>query len=295
MRVTLDILKQSRNRMAQALVLLIVANACLLPTIVESGEPESCSVASSASCCGADNLAGLFDQVPGWTTGLLECSDNETTLGRRLWVGPRWEHREGNDGVFPVEGSLDGVSFGWRTRNTDSLFLSIEGVVMDGGFDPTVGGRTDYEEWQVEALVGYTFTDECRSMFLTPYVGYRYREAENSLGAPLGLEVDQEVRSAPFGVRGDILLTDNFAVGVDARLQWKFDDDQSVTGAFSIKDSSTDTLTYRIDVPVTIRVCNHAEIVLRPYYEWDRFDSDSTARETRIDEYGGQVSFVLRY
>ncbi len=80
-------------------------------------------------------------------------SDDQTTLGRRLWAAPRWERRTGNDGVFPIDGDLDGVSFGWRSRNADSLFLSVEGVIMGGGFDPTVGGKTDYEEWQIEGLL----------------------------------------------------------------------------------------------------------------------------------------------
>ncbi len=249
-----------------------------------------------AGCCGEDSLENIFHSNSFWASALMGCSDEETTMGNRLWVGPRWERRSGNDAAFPVEGSINGVSVGWRSRNADAVFLSVEGVFNDGEFKPTTGGRTDYEEWQIEALVGYTFTNECRSLFVTPYTGIRYREAENVLGAPLNLNVDQDVWTAPFGVRTDFLLTDTIAIGLDARLQWKIEDEQLVTAAaFTIPDEAEHDLTYRLDAPVTFRVCSRGEIEVRPYYEWDRFDSDAGNRKTRIDEYGGQVSFILRY
>ena len=249
-----------------------------------------------AGCCGEDSLENIFHSNSFWASALMGCSDEETTMGNRLWVGPRWERRSGNDAAFPVEGSINGVSVGWRSRNADAVFLSVEGVFNDGEFKPTTGGRTDYEEWQIEALVGYTFSNECRSLFVTPYTGIRYREAENVLGAPLNLNVDQDVWTAPFGVRTDFLLTDTIAIGLDARLQWKIEDEQLVTAAaFTIPDEAEHDLTYRLDAPVTFRVCSRGEIEVRPYYEWDRFDSDAGNRKTRIDEYGGQVSFILRY
>ena len=241
------------------------------------------------------DTSGEFRLLPESNKLFADESDDRTTLGRRLWAAPRWERRTGNDGVFPIDGDLNGVSFGWRSRNVDSLFLSVEGVIMDGGFDPTAGGKTDYQEWQIEGLLGYTFGSENEDTFLTPYLGFRYREAENELGPPLNLDVLQEAWSLPLGIRADHLLSDDIAIGIDARMQWKIDDDQVVTGAASIVYSSSNQLTYRIAAPFTIRLSENSEIELRPHYEWDRFDSDSGTRETRIEERGGQVTFILRY
>ncbi|MBO10176.1 MAG: hypothetical protein CMJ68_05385 [Planctomycetaceae bacterium] len=222
--------------------------------------------------------------------------NDATTLGRRFWAAPRWERRTGNDGAFPLDGDLNGVSIGWRTRNAEALFLSFEGVIMGGGFDLTTGNKSDYDEWQIEGLLGYTYVNEDENLFLTPYLGFRYREAENFLPAPSNLDVIQEAWSLPLGVRADLLLTEDIAIGIDARMQIKTSDEQDVQGpGFSVLDSASTQLTYRIAAPFTIRLTNNTELELRPHYEWDRFDSGSGSRETRIDEYGGQVTFILRY
>jgi hypothetical protein len=252
--------------------------------------------ACGAGCCNDGLESSLWKHDSCWFAGLCSNSDPQVTLGNRLWIGPRFEHRRGNDGAFPVDGDLNGVAIGWRTRNIDATFLSIEAVIHDGAFDPSVGDSSDYEEWQLETLVGHTWSNECRTLFVTPYTGLRYRRATNVLGAPLNLNVEQDVWTAPFGLRTDLLITDKIAVGLDARLQWKFYDDQLVSGVgVAIRDKSDEMLTSRIDAPLTVQVIPNGELELRPYYEWDRFDSDRSSRRTRLDEYGGQISFLYRF
>ncbi len=285
---------------------LVVAGLCAAITLSSGNTakvnaddavaPGAGDTATLVSTNESTNTSGDFRLVSESHELFADDSDDQTTLGRRLWAAPRWERRTGNDGIFPIDGDLNGVSFGWRSRNADSLFLSVEGVIMGGGFDPTAGGKTDYEEWQIEGLLGYTLVNENEDTFLTPYLGFRYREAENALGAPLNLDVIQKAWNLPLGIRADHLLSDSIAIGIDARIQWKTDDDQTVSGVgFTILDSSSDQLTYRIAAPFTVRLSENSEIELRPHYEWDRFDSDTGTRETRIDEYGGQVTFILRY
>ena len=229
-----------------------------------------------------------------WLAG-LEKSDEFATMGNRFWVAPVWERRTGRDGTFPVDGDLNGVGVGWRTRNLTTTFLSVEAVFLNGGFDLTTGSKSVYEEWQLEAIFGYTWTNDEQKLFVTPYAGIRYRNAHNSLGAPLGLEVDQDVWTAPLGVRADRIVNENMVIGFDARIQWKFHDDQLVTGGFSVAEKTKDELTYRLAVPVTFQLTERVEVELRPYYEWDRFSSQSSTRTTKIGEYGGQITFLLRY
>ncbi len=240
-------------------------------------------------------IRSLFpDKGTSWLAGLEE-SDEFMTMGNRIWAAPAWERRTGRDGIFPVDGDLDGVAVGWRTRNIATPFLSVEAVFLNGGFEPTSGGRTVYEEWQFETLFGYTWTNDEQKMFVTPYTGIRYRNAHNSLGAPLNLAVDQDVWTVPLGVRVDWLRKERMTVGIDARMQWKFHDEQVVSGAFSVEEKTKDELTYRLAVPVTFKFGERTEVELRPYYEWDRFSSDSSTRTTKIGEYGGQITFLLRY
>ena len=282
--------------------MLLAAAIAMAPAAV-SGDDAACG----GDGCGYDgcgDAAGLFAHhgSGGWLASMLGDSNCETTLGYRVWVGPRWEERSGYDngtlGNFPIDGDVSGVNFGWRSRNVDHLFMSIEGAVVDGAFNTTTGGRTDYDENQIEALFGYTFADDCRTVFVTPYTGFRYRNAENSVVAfSTQLDVDQEVWTAPFGIRADALLSDRLAVGVDARMQWKIDDTQSVraNGVPFTTESSTNQITWRIDAPVTLRLSQRLELEMRPYYEWDRFNSNSVARSTGIDEYGGALNFIVRY
>lgn len=289
----------------------VVCPGTLLSSVAADDAAHDC-VAELDGCgydgCGYDgcgDAGGLFAHSGGggWLSSMIGESDSETTLGSRVWIGPRWEERSGSDqdgplGSFPIDGDVSGVSFGWRARNVDALFMSLEGVVVDGDFRTTIGQVTNYDESQFEALFGYTIADDCRTVFITPYTGMRYRNTENSvLSGSLLLDVEQEVWTAPFGIKADALLTDDFAAGIDARMQWKIDDEQVLQtgGQTVLSESGTNDISWRIDVPFTFRVCCSGEIELRPYYEWDRFNSNTSVRSRAIDEYGGQISFIWRY
>lgn len=282
---------------------------CFMQTSSEAADGLLCT--SPAGCGESCGEGCLNTSGTSWMSNLLShscCADQKVTLGRRIWVGGRWDHRDGSDATdsvsTPLDGDLDGMAFGWRTRNVDELFVSVEGVIMDGEFNLTNGNQTDYDEWQIETLFGYTMANDCHDIFITPYTGFRYRNAENTvpLGVPGGtpgptLFVEQNVWNAPFGIRGDMLVTDNLALGVDARMMWKIQDEQNIVppSPFTTTDDSEDLVTWRLDFPITYRVCCHAEIEFRPYYEWDKFRSDSVNRRTDIDEYGAQVSVIYRY
>lgn len=289
-------MKMIRSEVALA-GLTIVSLLCSFTRASAFDDSPAEAASCGAGCTGGCSLeSSLWKSNPCWFAELCSSSDPQTTMGNRMWVGPRFEHRTGNDGAFPVDGDLNGLAIGWRTRNVDSTFLSIEAVIHDGSFELTTGGSTDYEEWQLETLVGHTWSNECGNLFVTPYTGLRYRRATNVLGAPLNLNVEQDVWTAPLGLRSDFLLTDDIAIGLDARMQWKFYDDQLVSStAFSSRDKSDEMLTARIDAPLTVRISSNSELELRTYYEWDRFDSDRSSRRTRLDEYGGQISFLYRY
>ena len=225
--------------------------------------------------------------------------ENRLTLGDRFWVGPRWEERTGNDGSFPLQGEIDGIVIGARTRNVDALFISMEAIWLNGAFELTSGDLTDYNEFQLETLVGKTWEHETCNVFITPYTGLRYRDADNILrSASFNADVTQHRWDAPFGIRSDYLFSDNIAVGLDSRIQWKFQDKQVV----DIVDSSTDIiqdtksrLTYRIQIPITFRLGARGELALRPYYEWDRFDATDGSRSTSIREDGLDLTYLITF
>ena len=225
--------------------------------------------------------------------------ENRLTLGDRFWIGPRWEGRTGNDGTFPVKGEIDGLVLGARSRNVDATFISMEAIWLNGAFELTSGDLTDYNEFQLETLVGKTWEHKT-NLFVTPYTGLRYRNADNLLrSANFNADVTQNRWDAPFGIRSDYLFSDNIAVGVDSRLQWKFQDKQvvSFTGT-TLPDLPQDTknrLTYRIEVPITFRLGSHSELALRPYYEWDRFDATDESRSTRIREDGIDLTYLITF
>ena len=226
-------------------------------------------------------------------------------MGDRIWVGYRTEDRFGTDtgpfGSFPIDGTLDGVVLGAQSRNVGEIFKSVELAFMDGAFNLTDGRRSDYEEFQGELLLGFTRSSCFEDLYTTPYAGLRYRKSSNDIRGNqfvADATVDQYVWQLPLGMRSDLMLTTKLAVGLDARMQYKMFDEQIVdstalTGAFV--QETKDCLTYRLEVPISWRALPNGEVTIKPFYEWDRFDSRDGTRSTRIDERGINFLFSLLF
>lgn len=231
------------------------------------------------------------------------CTSLLPTMGQRIWATYRTEDRSGTDsgpfGSFPIDGELDGIVLGLRSRNVGDVFRSFEFNFMEGSFTTTDGLKTNYDEFQVEGLVGGTRSLFCDNVMLTPYTGLRYRSASNDIRGNLTVQdayVEQYVWSVPVGVRSDLMLTDCLSVGLDGRLQWKFFEEQIVQSTAFPDDfiqEGKDRLTYRLDLPVSWRPCANGEFTFKPFYEWDRFDSTDSTRGTRIDEQGVDFSLAI--
>lgn len=206
-------------------------------------------------------------------------SCNKKAKGVRLLIGPEtyyaYRHR---DGGTKQHGWLVGGRFICDYFRRNKFYWAAEGALGRGTIKGKSGSgnelRSTLYDRSIEARVGYTFRcKKAYKLYLTPFIGAGYFIEENNFKNPtfLHLHFKTSYRYLTTGFLSRISICKQFSVGCNVKIRHLIDPECKISkdpefDTISLKIDS-DTLQYRIELPVMYHHKKYCSIVATPFYE----------------------------
>lgn len=209
-------------------------------------------------------------------------ADDHNSDGPTIIVGAGKSSVYGGDSGFDIDGDLDEFHIELESNFTDMLYYNLEYTMSSGTFEQTTGTYSSFDRELITGKIGVNIESMC-DWTISPYVGLSYLEADNKF--PLGganVRSGQDTLYVPFGVKA-LRHGNDYTAGLEVTGLYKFDDDQHVI-PLGVNQSSKDTLTVQIEVPVRLHLTDTSFAEFKYVHRRDEFRQSGGARSADVNE-----------
>lgn len=250
-----------------------------------------------------------------WVLSILCFFDFQNLLGsccsevcaHQIYIGPEVEYaRRTREGGSRQDGILYGARAGYDFIRASKFYFGLEGLYLTGRLHGHSADsekiKSNFRDAEIEGRLGFTFMRCCwRPIYLTPFFGGGYVDERNNFvnPSPLKLHYDLHYGYVCAGFLSTIHYSRQFDVGLNFKAKYMLNAKNDVTHDPDFDDTSMhvkNEFNYRLELPLTYRVCDDFYLRLVPFYEYRHYGGKVNFPfdfiETRMHMAGATLKFV---
>lgn len=213
-------------------------------------------------------------------------------LPHQFYIGPEVYHlHRFREGGTEQNGVQFGVRAGYDYIKRNWLYVGIEGMYASGRLHGHSSSKeklkSNFRNSEVEGRLGFTLMHQCcYPFYFTPFFGGGYVDERNHFVRPSPLTIHYDLRYGYVcaGFLSNVHFCPNVDFGINFKTKYMLNAKNDVTHDPDFEDTVMhvkDEFHYRIELPLTYRVCDDFYLRLVPFYEYRH--------------YGGKVNFPFDF